>query len=640
MMWGDNGGSTSTTGTGRNWHGMGRQWLVRTNIDTVSVQSPAITHSGVDLTVHGNVIDITAHSSGNPCLSIGPMASSDLHYGFTCPVKNSSFFIGTARQDSTECSEGYYFDNGSIYKVVMGEQEDTPTVTDARGHDIDIFKWGDHLYLQIDGTGDAGYNITVPLDDLTPFPIWDEEDRNGTTTEGRTGTGGDGRYVDNNMLPGYRCHGLVKPAAGSAIRNLRIDGFNDTGSYAELSYSIAGGGEFKPHRLGRTYLLANGNGGTRAYRCTGFDPERKKILFHNLTLSDNDTITFAWNDGLLADVDAEQASCGNADGKINIHIHNTGPGLSYMVSDTPNISGAGTPYPESQREYTISGKAPGVYYLSIFQRAMDNLRAWPASESEYATAPLPSGSNDISWKYDGSGNEYTAGIRVSGNTVRYGVKLRNDTAWYVRNGATSSPRRLLKGDSIHVKYASGKVYVKINTIQVSNTATKNSNWLFRANFGRGENTLQDLSGIVNSPTLSSDRVMLENVKADTLRYEIHIGSGCNGQETYVVPLTGSGGFIFHSPSQPTGSNEKADGTLMATTDPANPLSVTAVLPSDMDCGPVQMLVFDVTGKLHRRGRVISSPPYRDSFTVDAPGVYIIKAITGNGEHTAKVACDR
>ena len=641
MMWGDNGGSTSTIGTGGNWHGMGRQWLIRSNIDTVSIQSPRITCSGASLTTHGNVVDISGQSSGSPCLSIGPMTSSDLHYGFICPVKKSSFFIGTARQDSTECSEGYYFDNGKVYKVVWGEQEDTPIITDARGHDIDIFKWGDHLYLQVDGTGNADYNIIVPLDDLTPFPIWDEDSRNGITSDESTHTSDEGRYVDNNRLPGYRCYGLIKPTAGSTIKNLRIDGFNDTGSYAELSYSIAGGGEFKPYRLGRTYLLANGSDGLRAYRCTGFDPERKKILFHNLKLADRDTITFAWNDGLLADVDAEEASCNtpNGDGKINIHIHNTGPGLSYLVSDSPNMSGTGMPYPESMRDYTISGKFPGIYYVTLFQRAMNNLRAWSASDSEIMTAPLPSGTNDISWYYDGSGNDYTAGIRVSGSTIRYGVKLRNDTAWFVRNGTASSPRRLLAGDSIHVKYASGKVYVKINNTQVYNSATKTSAWMFRANFGRGETILRDLMGIGNPPTLSSDRVMLESIKADTLRYEVHIGSSCSGQ-TYVVPLNGEDGFAYHAPTQPDGSSGEADGVFKATTDPANPLAVNAVLSPITTIGPVQMLVFDISGRLHRKGRVMNTPPYSETFSVNAPGVYVIKAVTGDGEYTVKVACGK
>ena len=632
LMWGDNGLSTQTSIGGRNWHVMGRKWFVRTDIDTVSVASPETTYSGLTLTADGNVLSMSAQSSGTPYLQIGPKTSSDLHYGFTCPAGNACFFIGTGGVESTDSNDGYFFDNGKVYKVVANVQEQQPFLTDAKGHDIDIYKWGDHLFMQIDGLGDASYNIRVLLMDPSPNIPMD------------SGTVRDDPPVSPPEFgrlkwPGYSCYGLIKPSAGTILPNVRIDGFNDTGTYAELSYDIAGNGEFKPYRLGRSYLLACGGGATRAYRCTGFDPERKKILFHNLELTDRDTISFAWNDGLLADVDAEEASCNtpNGDGKINIHIHNTGPGLSYLVSDSPNWSGTGMPYPESQRDYTISGKQPGVYYVTLFQRAMSNLRAWSASDSEYMTASLPSGTNDISWYYDGSGNEYTAGIRVSGSIVKYGVKLRNDTAWFVRNGAISSPRRLLKGDSIHVRYASGKVYVKINTSQVSNSATKTSSWLFRANFGRGQNTFQDLSGIGNSPTLSSDRVMLESIKADTLRYEVHIGSSCNGQ-TYVVPLNGEDGFAYHAPTQPDGSSGEADDAFLATTDPANPLAVTAVLSPNNAIGPVQMLVFDISGRLHHKGRVMNSPPYSETFSVNAPGIYVIKAVTGNGEHTVKVAC--
>ena len=638
MMWGDNGGNTTTTAMAGNWHGMGRRWLIHTDIDTVSVQPPTITSSGVSLTVRGNVVDFSAHTTGTPYISIGPATSSDLHYGFTCPARNYSFFIGTARLDETECSEGYYFDDGRVYRVILGETEDTPVVTNAKGHDIDIFKWGDHLYLQIDGEGDADYNIIVPLDQHTPTPhIWEEGERSESGADGRTDTEGDGRFVDNNLFEGYSCLGLIKPAAGSAVSDLRIDGFSDTGTYAELSYAIAGGGEFSPYRNRRTYLLASGFGGTRTYRSTGFDPDRRKILFHNLLLADSDTVTFAWNDGLLADVDAEEASCDESDGVINIHAHGTEPGLSYLLSDSPYTPGTGTPIPMSGCEHTIPGLATGTYFLTLFQKPLSNLCAWSGSDNEYMTAPLPSGSNDISWKYDGSGNEYTAGIRVSGTAVRYGVKMRNDTAWFVRNGAASSPRRLSKGDSIHVKYASGKVYVKINNTQVYNTATKTTAWMFRANFGRGKNALQDYSGTTASPTLSSDRVMLDNAKADTLHYMVFIGDGCYRQGTQVIPLDGDDGFMPGKPRQPEYGMMNPSGILQAASDPASPLSVTAVLPPGAASGPVQMLVFDVSGRLHRKGRVMSVPPYRDTFTVSAPGVYIVKAITGNGEHTAKIA---
>ena len=640
MMWGDNGGATSTTATGRNWHTMGRRWLVRTDIDTTAVDTMVLTRSNLELTAKGNMINITANTTGNPSLTLGPMTSSDLHFGFTCPVSNVSFFIGTARQDSTSCSEGYYFDDGNVYKVVWGEQEQAPFLTDMKGHDIDIFKWGDHLYLQVDGSGDASYNIIVPLDELTPSPFWDDEDNGGS---GNRNSGDDmvietdQRYVDNNRLPGYKCWGLIKPACGTILQGIRIDGFVDTGTYAELSYAIAGGGEFKPYRLGRTFLLAKGGSGTRAYRCAGFDPERKKILFHQLALADRDTITFAWNDGLLADVDAEPACHGN-DGKINIHVHNSGPVLSISYTNRLTRATVGMPYPESSRENTISGLTPAVYDLSLIQEGMNNLRAWTTTDTEYMTASLPSGNNDISWKYDGSGNEYVAGFRVSGTSVKFGVKLRNDTAWFIRNGSLYSPRQVSAGATFHVKYVSGKVYVKINGTQVTNSATKNSNWLFRARFGRGVTVLKELSGIGGNTTFSNDRVMLESVKADTLCYEVHIGSECNGSTTYVVPQDVDDGFNYRLPRINDKNLEDGTNPLTVTNGTPGGQNITAVLSTDATDGPVQMLIFDAAGRLHHKGRVINSPPYIETFGVDAPGVYLIKAITPSGEYTNKVAC--
>jgi hypothetical protein len=194
-----------------------------------------------------------------------------------------------------------------------------------------------------------------------------------------------------------------------------------------------------------------------------------------------------------------------------------------------------------------------------------------------------------------------------------------------------------------VTYANGTVSVKIGNATYSASATKNTNWKFRTNFDRGRSTMYKLQGIgpSNTHTFSSDRVMLESSSFQGLNYEVHIGSAC-GDSTYVTFL-GSVTPPSLSPQRKKDhtsiSPDKTEANpLSAHGDPSGALSVTATLDPSAARGPVQMLLFDAAGRLHRKGRTISSPPYTETFSVDAPGIYLIKALTGDIEHTVKAAC--
>ena len=263
---------------------MPRRWVVSTNIDTTSVAAPELACTALTCTTDGGLFRLSCESTGSPRLRIGSKTKSDLHFSLVCPADGKPLEVGVASEAATGCRYGYRMaSNGAIHRIVEFVAESTPIVGDATGCDIDIYKLGDDLFLQVNGRGSVAWNIKVPvLNGLVP----------------RDGTQPDSLRDNPSVTPGtiyaegYSCYGVVTPSPG-AVLQLRADGFQDTGSYAELSYGIAGKGVFKPYRLGRTYLLANGGGNMRAYRCTGFDPERQKILFHDLALADADTLAFA-----------------------------------------------------------------------------------------------------------------------------------------------------------------------------------------------------------------------------------------------------------------------------------------------------------------------------------------------------------
>ena len=639
LLWGEDTLRADTTVvTSGRWHAMPRRWVVSTNIDTASVAAPELACTALGCTVDGGVLRLSSESTGSPRLRIGPKTKSDLHFSLVCPADGKPLEVGVASEAATGCRYGYRMaSNGAIHRIVEFVAESTPIVGDATGCDIDIYKLGDDLFLQVNGRGSVVWNIKVPVqamgvgrDGVQPDSLRDDPSNPGNPFD-----------PQHPYQPGYSCYGVVTPSPG-AVLQLRADGFHDTGSYAELSYGIAGKGVFKPYRLGRTYLLANG-GGTRAYRCTGFDPERQKILFHDLALADADTLAFAWNDGLLTEVDAEEATCNGTtpqnDGKILIGVPNHTPKIHVIVRDNLNNVVTDSIYPESERRHTYSGYLPGTYHLTIRQDSTTHLHAWPAAGSESMVFSLENYSPlDFSWTYDGSPSPHVAGIgKASGTGVWNGIKVRNDTAWYVLNGVAKYPTEVTKGDVFRVWVSGGYVRTSINSVQHYKSWDTSISWVFRARFDKGEAHLWNLTGVNPDATLSSDRVMLECVRPDTLRYEVHIGSVCTGGDTYVVPLAGDEGMVFPS-GRDSYDGQGRHNSLTATADPGNPLGFTAVLDADAASGPVQMLVFDTAGRLHREGRVLSSPPYRETFTTAAPGVYIVKALTPQGEHTCKVAC--
>ncbi len=647
MMWGDNGGPIHTTSSEGGWHTMERNWMVRTNIDTASVHPQQVAHGGMDVSADGHLYTLRGSPVSSSWATFGPETSGDMHMSFVHPWTGADFSAGITLFCDTTCYHGYHFhSDGRVARIVSNVEEATPILTDVRGHSIDIWRRGDNLFLQVNGKGDATYNIVVPLSEPGQHGIWDEDERSASDTS-NSDASADNVYEsiperDVEIWPTrYSCIGVVQLAPGDTLSGLRVEGFGDTGSYAELGYDIAGE-EFKSHRLGRSWLLASGASGTRAFRCAGFDPERKKILFHNLAFADRDTLTFAWNDRLMADVDAEEATCGLLDGRVNIHVHASGPVLTYMLTDMPTRSGVGEPYPESTRDLAISGLRPGTYYLTLIQKNMQNLHAWPiwpVSQRERMVASLPGNTFDFSWSYNGfgTGNAYVAGVSLTETSVIYGVKVRNDTAWVVKNGQLLTPMPVTNGTPFRVRYASKKVYVTIGDNQTTISATKTSQWSFLAQFSQGFPELRDFTGLTASPTYSSDRVMMETVAADTLRYEVHIGSSCDG-DTYVIPLDGGSDFTFRLPRDMGGGPASPSSPLKISSTPQGSLTFTATFSPAIPEGSVELLVFDAAGRLHRRGKVFSSPPCSETFTVDAPGVYLVKAVTESGEYGCKVAC--
>ena len=459
----------------------------------------------------------------------------------------------------------------------------------------------------------------------------------GTSVNGISGAGhliwGDDGAATTTMAAGGHWHAMQRRWLVSEAGGL------GSSALAELSYSIAGGGEFRPYRHGRTFLLASGQDSSNAFRCAGFDAERSKILFNGVSLEDGDTVTFAWNDGLVANVSAEEATCSGttpcSDGLIITGITCGGPVTAFTLSTMAGIP-LRTGFLTLGND-TIGDLSPGTYLLTLCQPQSHNIHSEEPDETETLTGGSLSTVHELAWQHGDLTSDYSAGLVIAGSSGgTYGFRVSNGQAVVTVNGneIPHYTRSLSPGTQFRLSRSGSSVSLYIDGESMS-TLSFAGIPVFRATFS-GESQLCNATGIP-SAVCSSDRVSIEYSAADTLRYEVHLGSSCGG-DTYIVPLDNGDDLVYHSPGSLPEGNEPSDGKLKTHSVPSNPLGFTAVLPPGKTDGPVQFLVFDASGRLHREGRILSTPPFSETFSVRSPGVYIVKALTAGGEHTCKVAC--
>ena len=644
MLWGDDNGAVDTAvDAGGGWHAMPRRWVVSTDIDTLSAQPLSLTCGNAAAAAAGSLLSLKGGASGEGWVRIGP-PSPVLHMAFTCPAEGKQFDVGIVFNESDEVVYGYRFKaGGSVHRIIEDSVCPGSIITNARGHDIEIYRLGDDLSLRMDGRGNNAYTVpvTVQTEPLHPEPVTP-----------RDGGDGDDRTIVPWPLPvtGYSSYGLVRLTAGCRLRHLRAHGFRDTGACAELSYDIAS--KFKDHRLSRTFLLLNGTDGvTRRHRCAGFDPVRHKILFDGFRPADGDTLSFAWQDGLLATASATGSSCLDGtplnDGSVTVNVECGMPPIEAVLtaegSTVPSASGA-LLHPDSTR-LTLGGLAPGAYTLTVTQGSSATIYG-RTPNMNYVRMFRDTGDCDLSWTVSDTLSLYCAGFSKKTTTVYDGFYVDHGTLKLCRMGSvvSSTAMPVVPGTVLHVRRTGSRLQLAVNDAIVRDSLLS-----FPANYDRdysrflckiyaGESYLCGLRGAdpSASPTLSSDRVFLEASVPDTLCYAVIIG-GCDGTPTTVTPLDTPRAPHLPAAHFAPADGEQADGQLTAAPAPT-PCGLTVTLsPRLWDEGAVEVLVCDTAGRLCGR-----AAPHRGettlTLTMRAPGVYLVKALTPFSEHTVKTAC--
>lgn len=133
----------------------------------------------------------------------------------------------------------------------------------------------------------------------------------------------------------------------------------------------------------------------------------------------------------------------------------------------------------------------------------------------------------------------------------------------------------------------------------------------------------------------SGNVQIETPKSSTVSYTVHVGNGCdstlpNGIEPkkiIMIAQTDHDGY--------ESDLEQLNSQLSVRSEGGTANVFDAVLDRDKS-GPATLMVFDASGRLVFQGEMEGDFIKTRQFSVPSQGVYIVKAITADGEHTQKI----
>jgi len=162
-------------------------------------------------------------------------------------------------------------------------------------------------------------------------------------------------------------------------------------------------------------------------------------------------------------------------------------------------------------------------------------------------------------------------------------------------------------------------------------------WRFCVKYGKGETHITDptVNGAPVTSFTTRGNVQIETPKKCTTTMTVYVGSECDGslpngtraKENHV------GGSANQSNDMGNLSNDenfsvKGDGSTTGIYE--------AKLTQDRPVATT-LMVFDVSGKLVVTRQMTGESVKQADFKVPASGVYVVKAISENGEHTRKIS---
>lgn len=634
LFWGDDGGTleTYTSPNDTLWHIMNRTWLVKPNMPTVADTTAARwTGTGMTVTPEG-FLDVISQDEN----TAGKVVTQELADGtglieFSCPSSHPTFDVGFSKSGDSGCTYGFRIGNdGSVKAITNGEAATANVTTDVSGADVSVMLSDGVVYLRIDGEGSAAYTVAIP-----------EDARNST----------------------YR--GIIS-AEGSAnplyLTSVRSNGAVETGYFAELAHNLTPDKEFYHYSRNRTVMLIDPTGegqfdtdNTVMVRCSPPDVSRGKTMFHNILWdadgSGSDVFTFAYFDGIDADVDVEPTTCLDGvpqkDGAIDIGINIGTPIYKYTLTvdsvagmNKDDLVASGSFMGKTHR---IENLATGTYTLTVSQGGGNDIHGkGNLLYTTYSHTDRRFTGGDVEWTVTETGSWYRIGAEpsVAEDITQWGYDVRGDKAYFIIDGYTSLTQgvNIKPGDTLGLRISG--IYVR--WYHNGEEVLKKSAWTLRLwrmciKYGRGDTHITGLT-INGTPVEDFEingNVQIETPKSNTVTYTVHVGNGCdpsapNGiepKQTVVIGQSDPPGGDY--PGNTRNSNLSVDA------EDATAHIFNAILDREQS-GPATLMVFDASGRLVFEGEMEGSDIKTKRFTVPMNGVYIVKAITAEGEHTQKI----
>lgn len=616
-IWGDNDLSTDLSDSTKRIY---RNWIIQTNNPDVKpneIQN-VWTGNGISIYNKGFTNSLIQDSQETVTAVSEVLSNGEGAISFTYKRLKGTYDIGfVSDKSATQCEIGYRFTPlGSIYLVINGNTYKSILSSQLINEiPVKIFKYANKIILQIEGIGYHTYYIDNSSDNYYGF-------------------------VSMNYNSNY---GLF------SIDNIRIDGIYDNGNQLELGYINLDNSiyDYKEN----TYLIIDRSGtgdfleeNLEYHKTSGYDKRREKILFNNIYWdidgSGTDVFSFGCVDCLQAEVTTTNATMGdsvsNNDGSINIKIKAGMPAYYYNLykiseSDTTLSTLAHFSYDS----ISIEGLQSGMYKLDVGQMGGFDIYG-TASQNENKRIARTNNtvtSGELSWiiPEDNQSSVYDVGFGTS-QTVNYGYRVIENNLYFITPGGLQSYGNVTPGILISAIYAGNFITFSIENQQVYRVYNVSGSMYGLVEALHGDCHVQSFR-LTGTSSMNTTAGMYADY------YE-----NCNITK-YVEIMN----FDIENMSLLSRSNispkskfeisgvEDVNSTdaefIVFTKDSKN---FTAVLNLNM-LSPATLVVFDASGKFVLSKDFSDASNQRELlFSVPAPGVYIVKAITYSREFTQKI----
>lgn len=634
-LWGDDNGALTTQNSGgiAGIKRMNRTWKLVTNTlpPTAEQKTLLFNNNGLQLDSGfgtSTFINTTASSKGTSVTSV-PLQGKNGYFEFKVVTTGSEIQVKFGAQDGEPSTSDYGIRidaNGGAYAIESTKSPDYLHGMTDNVHTITIEKKENEIYINIyNENGDK--HITTKKLTIIPADV------------------------------GKSFYGVVSLEKKRTDVSLTIlhSGFKASGARVELSFDNSRAAEFAAN-TDKSFLIIDrsgtGNFGVddvEYYPVSDIDNNRRKIIFNNVIWdadgNGKDVFSFGYKNTavkLIALVEGTAPTCADEvlqqNGKIDIDVKEGLPGYKYTLNKTgtTTVLQTGTFY---DPKITLTNIEAGSYDLTLEMVGTNFEKTGGSGQAATAgsMAMLEPGNGSLQWGVtDFFSDKYIGFIsqRTTRNSalLNYGVQIKQGQLYFWNKGTASvAPLgTLTKNSIIKLEMQNGILQCWVNgtLAGTQNLAAGDSGvqyYAFTALDGTN-NGIYNLThtGFVTSPA---------KLAWTTASYlNITEGDGITSKVVQKIELEAPECREIFPPVNPVINEKLIVASVPSRAGTNFNIYVNLDAPSE-----IMVLIFNATGSLITQLR---NPQTQQSsiFTtsISAPGIYIVKAMTAEGEFSKSI----